>query len=91
MVSETDELLSLTKDIAATAYQKLVEIQSTDMGQVSYSHEVPREMKCFADEIIEEMIIKRLMSTGISVLSEERGEFLDKQEFFIPHFINGIS
>ena len=75
MISETDELLSLTKDIAATAYQKLVEIQSTDMGQVSYSHEVPREMKCFADEIIEEIIIKRLISTGISVLSEESGEF----------------
>ena len=66
MVIETDELLSLTKDIAATAYLKLVELQSTDMGKVSYSKEVPREMKCFTDEIIEEVVKKIKKITQIT-------------------------
>jgi len=75
MVSETNELLSLTKDIAASAYQRLVKVHSVDISQLSYSQEVPREMKSFADKIMEETIIERLLSTGISVLSEESGEF----------------
>ena len=75
MVCETDELLSLTKDIAASAYQRLVKVHSVDISQLSYSQEVPREMKSFADKIMEETIIERLLSTGISVLSEESGEF----------------
>lgn len=90
MASETDELFSLTKDIAVTAYRKLIEIQRTDIGQVSYSKEVPREMKCFADEIIEEVIIKRLIPTGISILSEESGEFEGKSNSSLKFIVDPL-
>ena len=90
MVGETDKLLSLVKDTAVTAYQKLVEIKSTDIGQVSYSNEVPREMKCFADEIIEEMIIKRLIPTGISILCEESGEFGGKSKSSLKFIVDPL-
>jgi len=75
MVSKIDELFSLTREIATLAYQELIKISRNDTSQVSYVQEFPREMKSSFDKIIEETIIENLLPTGISVLSEESGEF----------------
>jgi myo-inositol-1(or 4)-monophosphatase len=74
MVNETNELLSLTKDIAKSALQVLAKISRSDDNKVSYDSMIPREMKATVDTIIEDMIIKRLLPTGLSILSEESGE-----------------
>jgi myo-inositol-1(or 4)-monophosphatase len=71
---EVDKLLLLTKNIAKTAYQKLVQIDGNDFRQVHYSQKHPREMKSGADTVMEELILDQLLPTGISVLSEESGE-----------------
>ena len=61
---EVDELLLLTKNIAKTAYQKLVQIDGNDFSQVHYSQKLPREMKSGADTIMEELILDQ-PSNGI--------------------------
>jgi myo-inositol-1(or 4)-monophosphatase len=72
--TELQSLLTLSKDVARSACQLLLKEQGQRLKEHAYSKELPREIKATADSILEKQILNRLLSVGLPVLSEERGE-----------------
>ncbi len=76
MFDDIDDLLTLSKDIARSACQKLGDMHK----DYEYSVRVPREMKAVADRALDEEIIGRLKVTSLPILSEEKGEVAGETE-----------
>lgn len=72
-VTEVNEFLNLARTVAVRAGQRLAE--SVDAGDRTYTHSstVPKEVKASADIALEEEILRALVPTGISILTEEAG------------------
>jgi len=71
---EVNSLLELSKLTAGLALDKLNEIdRQQNSKNYIFSSDVPREMKAAADKIIENLILEKLIPTGIDILSEEGG------------------
>ena len=74
MNGEINNLLDLSRLTAGLALDKLIEIDSQQNSKnFIFSSDVPREIKAAADEIIENLILEKLIPTGIDILSEEGG------------------
>lgn len=74
MQSEIDILLDVAKSVAALAFHRLSELYANETKQHTFLDSVPREMKSLADQVMEEVIIDQLASTGVPILSEESGK-----------------
>jgi len=74
-MGDIEKLLLLTKNIAKSAFKKLVQIEGNEFNKIQYSKKFPREMKSDVDKLIEKFILDELLPTGISILTEESGEF----------------
>ena len=73
MHSEIQTLLDLSKRTAGIALDRLIEMGKKDIKQHSFDVNIPRETKAIADTIIENIILDKLIPTGINILSEETG------------------
>ncbi|MBE0613497.1 MAG: inositol monophosphatase [Burkholderiales bacterium] len=73
------ELLDLCKSLATQAGLRLLEDASPDDRSYAHSSELPKEIKAIADGVLEEHILRALVPTGLSVLSEESG-YISGQE-----------
>ena len=73
MHSEIQTLLDLSKRTAGIALDRLIELGKKDIKQYSFDVNIPRETKAIADTIIENIILDKLIPTGINILSEETG------------------
>ena len=72
------DLLKLSKNAVAHALDKLKELDKKHVKAFRYSNEVPREIKAEADTIIEKLLIDKLSSSYLSILSEESGYIKSK-------------
>ena len=68
-----NKLLTLSKETAFEAIDKLRELDENGMKEYSFSSDIPREIKAMADTVIEDLILKQLTLTGIDIISEESG------------------
>lgn len=74
MKGEINNLLDLSRLTAGLALDKLIELDSQQNSKnFIFSSDVPREIKAEADVIIENLILEKLIPTGIDILSEEGG------------------
>jgi myo-inositol-1(or 4)-monophosphatase len=73
MQLELESLLNLSKKTARIALDKLIEIDREEEKHYSFDQDIPREVKAKADTIIEKIILDKLITTGIDILSEESG------------------
>jgi len=65
--------LELAKAVAGEALAYLVQVRP-EATRFDFVETLPREMKASIDRVLEEIILKRLLPTGIPILSEEVGE-----------------
>jgi myo-inositol-1(or 4)-monophosphatase len=70
---ELDGLLQLVKGVTRTAGQRLLDGVRRDQTRYVHSHDNPKEVKAFADAILEEEILTALLPSGLAILSEESG------------------
>ena len=77
---KVEELLELTKSIAAKAGLRLLDNLSQENKEFVYSSENPKEIKALADTVLERDILKALIPTGLPILSEESGNIAGQQE-----------
>jgi len=77
---ELEELLELSKSIAAQAGQSL--LSGLNQHHKNYFHSVdyPKEIKALADTVLEKDILQALTPQGLPILSEEAGFLLGQQE-----------
>ena len=73
-MSEYNQLLIIAQDAARQAMQVLVAMDNSLLSY-EYANDLPREMKSVVDCRLEGIILDYLKPTGISILSEESGEF----------------
>ncbi len=65
--------LTLAKLVTREALDALASV-NPELTPYKFDKSLPRELKAETDRIIENIILKRLLPTGISVLSEETGQ-----------------
>lgn len=71
-MSDLDHLLTLAKDAVREAVAALAEVD-TDSLSYKFADDLPREMKATVDQVLEEIVLRRLKPTGLPILSEEAG------------------
>ena len=64
--------LQLAKSVVGESLAELMRVRP-ELASFDYVDNLPREMKAAIDRVLEDIILKRLMPTGIGVLSEEAG------------------
>jgi myo-inositol-1(or 4)-monophosphatase len=84
------DLLKLSKNAVAHALDKLKELDKKHVKAFRYSNEVPREIKAEADTIIEKLLIDKLSSSYLSILSEESGYIKSKSSSNLSFIIDPI-
>jgi myo-inositol-1(or 4)-monophosphatase len=82
--------MELSKSVAHLALKRLKQLDKDGVNSYSFSSEVPREIKAVADVIIEELIIDKLSSIGIDILSEESGLIEGKSDSSLRFIIDPI-
>lgn len=68
-----EELLELSKVVASQALIELEKIERQRLYNYTFSEKITREMKSVADSIMDSAIVKRLISTNLTIVSEESG------------------
>ena len=77
---EIDKMLELTKTIATKAGLRILENLDQNAKIYTFNHKHPKEIKALADTVLEKDILKALIPTGLSILSEESGYISDQRE-----------
>lgn len=90
MQNEVEQLLRLAKKTALAAYEKLSGFHGQKARQHTFSESLPREMKAMADQVMEEVVLKQLLSTGLPVLSEESGEMEGSRETSLRYIVDPL-
>ena len=84
------DLLKLSKNAAADALNRLIELEKDHVKGYKFSKEVPREIKAEADIIIENILIDRLSIAGLTIISEESGIIKSQDESNLKFIIDPI-
>jgi len=79
MKHNIEDLLELAKKAALEAYEELLRLNESQVLEFSFSNDLPREMKSLADQVIEKVILRKLQTSGLSILTEESGEIEGNQ------------
>lgn len=74
------DLLELSKKTVALGLEKLTTLDKDNTKDFKFSSSVSREIKAKADLVIEELLIKELSKSGLSILSEEIGLIKSKKK-----------
>jgi len=90
MQNEVEQLLGLAKKTALAAHQKLSEFHVQEARQHTFSESLPREMKALADQVMDEVVLKKLLSTGLHVLSEESGDVEGSQKSSLRFIVDPL-
>jgi len=84
------DLLKLSKNAAADALNRLIELGRDHVKAYKFSKEVPREIKAEADIIIEKILIDRLSIAGLTIISEESGIIKSQDDSNLKFIIDPI-
>jgi myo-inositol-1(or 4)-monophosphatase len=84
------DLLELSKSAVNCAINELLELEKNNVKQYVFSKEIPREVKASADTIIEKILIDKLSSSGLTILSEESGQIQSNSNSSLRFIIDPI-
>ena len=71
-MSQYDDLIDIAKQTTLDAAEIILS-KSNELNNIEYTLLSGKETKIKADEVLEDLIIKKLAKTGINILSEESG------------------
>jgi myo-inositol-1(or 4)-monophosphatase len=77
---ELNQLLDLCKSAAASAGARLLDQFGDEHRKYVHSAEFPKEIKAFADTIVEQDILAQLAAAGLPILSEESGYLAGRED-----------
>lgn len=72
-MDDHNHLLSLAKEVVQAALQALAGM-GAGVHVYRFADDLPREVKATADHVLDEEILRRLVPTGLPILSEESGK-----------------
>ena len=79
-MNEVSDLLVLAKSVAVNACSSVLEETEQEHMEFVFSNDQGKEVKALVDKKLEQYILKQLVPTGLSILTEESGYFPNKKD-----------
>ena len=91
---DVSDLLELAKSVAVNAGSSILGETEQELREFVFNHDHGKEIKASADKILEQYILRQLVPTGLSILTEESGYLPNKKDskyHFIVDPLDGTS
>ena len=79
-MNEVSDLLVLAKSVAVNACSSVLEETEQEHMEFVFSNDQAKEVKALVDKKLEQYILRQLIPTGLSILTEESGYLPNKKD-----------